>query len=154
MEQFKNSNRTVEEELTRERKFWKRNQICTAIVVVVVLFGLLGGSGLSVAPGAEELTMILHDDTELTVSYDAITDLELLEDVNYGVMYQGKDTRQGKSGTWENPQWGSYTLCVYASSDKSVRITTETGCYVVNLASDGETQQLYQLLQDKMPAAR
>ena len=154
MEQFKNSTRTVEEELSRERKFWRRNQICTAIVVVVVLFGLLGGSGISVAPGAEELTMILHDDTTQVIPYDAITDLELLEDARFGVMYEGKENRQGKSGTWENPQWGSYTLCVYTSSANAIRITTDEGAYVVNPASEAETQQLYQLLQDKMPASR
>ena len=87
MEQFKNSTRTVEEELTRERKFWRRNQICTAILVVVVLFGLLGGNSVSVAPGAEELTMILHDDSAQVIRYDTITDLELLEDAQFGIMY-------------------------------------------------------------------
>lgn len=154
MEQFQNPVRTVEEEMSREQKFWKRNQLWTVLVAMVVLFGLLGGNSLSVAPGAEELTLIMHDDSAQTIRYDAIAELELLEDADYGVMHQGKDTRQGKSGTWEYPQWGSYTLCVYASSNKVVRITTETGCYLVNLASDGETEQLFQLLQDKMPASR
>lgn len=154
MEQFQNPVRTVEEEMSREQKFWKRNQLWTVLVAMVVLFGLLGGNSLSVAPGAEELTLIMHDDSAQTIRYDAIAELELLEDADYGVMHQGKDTRQGKSGTWEHPQWGSYTLCVYASSNKVVRITTETGCYLVNLASDGETEQLFQLLQDKMPASR
>jgi DhnA family fructose-bisphosphate aldolase class Ia len=69
-------------------------------------------------------------------------------------MHQGKENRQGSSGIWENPQWGSYTLCVYASSDKAIRITTDADCYVVNLASEAETEQLYQLIQDKMPASR
>ena len=154
MEQFKNSTRTVEEELSRERKFWRRNQICTTILVAVVLFGILGRNSLSVAPGSEELTLMMHDGTAQTLDYSAVTDLELLEDVNFGVMYQGKDTRQGKSGTWEHPQWGSYTLCAYASSGSAIRIATDNGCYVVNLASDAETRQLYQLLQDKMPASR
>ena len=154
MEQVNHTNRTVQEELSRERKFWRRNQICTAILVVVVLFGLLGGSSISVAPGTDALTLIFLDDTAQTVRYSSITELELLEEADYGVMQDGKDTRQGKSGTWENPQWGSYTLCVYASSAKAVRITTDTGCYVVNLASDGETEQLYQILQERMPASR
>ena len=154
MEQLKNSTRTVEEEMSRERKFWRRNQICTAIVVVVLLFGVLGGKSLSVAPGVESLTLMLHDGTSQTVNYSTVTELELLENANYGVMYEGKETRQGSSGIWENPQWGTYTLCVYASSDKAIRITTDTDSYVVNLASDGETEQLYQLLQDKIPASR
>ena len=154
MEQFQNPVRTVEEEMSREQKFWKRNQLWTVLVAMVVLFGLLGGNSLSVAPGVESLSLMLHDGTSQTVNYSAVTELELLEDANYGVMYEGKDTRQGSSGIWEHPQWGTYTLCAYASSDKAIRITTDTHCYVVNLASDGETEQLYQLIQDKMPASR
>jgi hypothetical protein len=154
MEQFQNPVRTVEEEMSREQKFWKRNQLWTVLVAMVVLFGLLGGNSLSVAPGAEELTLIMHDDSAQTIRYDAIAELELLEDADYGVMHQGKDTRQGKSGTWEHPDWGSYTLCTYASCDRVVRITTEDRCYVVNLPSEEETDQLYQLIQDKMPESR
>ena len=154
MEQFQNPVRTVEEEMSREQKFWKRNQLWTVLVAMVVLFGLLGGNSLSVAPGAEELTLIMHDDSAQTIRYDAIAELELLEDADYGVMHQGKDTRQGKSGTWEHPQWGSYTLCVYASCDSAVRILTEDNCYVVNLPSEGETAQLYQLVLDRIPASR
>ena len=154
MEQFKNPARTMEEEMSRERKFWKRNQICTAIVVVVVLFGLLGGNSHSVAPGADLLTLTMHDDRAVTVSYSEITEAELLEDVQYGTVLEGKETRQGRSGTWETSQWGSYTLCVYNSCPDAIRIETQEGSYVVNLASEGETRQLYQLIQDKMPASR
>jgi hypothetical protein len=154
MEQFKNPARTMEEEMSRERKFWKRNQICTAIVVVVVLFGLLGGNSHSVAPGANLVTLTMHDDRAVTVSYREITEAELLEDVQYGTVLEGKETRQGRSGTWENSQWGSYTLCVYASWPDAIRMETQEGIFVVNLASEEETQQLYQLIQQKMPAAR
>ena len=154
MEQFKNPARTMEEEMSRERKFWKRNQICTAIVVVVILFGLLGGNSHSVAPGADLLTLTMHDDRAVTVSYSEITEAELLEDVQYGTVLEGRETRQGRSGTWETSQWGSYTLCVYNSCPDAICIETQEGSYVVNLASEGETRQLYQLIQDKMPASR
>ena len=155
MQENRKEVRTVQEVMVRERKYWKRNQVWALILAAaVVLFGLLGGSGVSVAPGADALTMTMHDGTTESVAYGDMTAAELLEEPDYGTVLEGKDTRAGKSGTWEHPQWGSYTLCVYASSNKVVRITTETGCYLVNLASDGETEQLFQLLQDKMPASR
>lgn len=154
MEQFKNPARTVEEEMSRERKFWKRNQICTVILVVAVLFGLLGGSSHSVAPGADLLTLTMHDDRTVTLSYGSITEAELLEDAQYGTVLEGKETRQGRSGTWETSQWGSYTLCVYNSCPDAIRVETQEGTYVVNMASEGETRQLYQLIQKKMPASK
>ena len=154
MEQLKNSTRTVEEELSRERKFWRRNQICTVIVVIVVLVGLLGGSSISVAPQATALTMTMHDGSTEVLNYADIVSADPLEYMDYGTLSAGKETRQGRSGIWDHPQWGSYTLCAYASCESAIFIQTEDRCYVVNLPSREETYQLYQLLQDKIPASR
>ena len=154
MQENRKQVRTVQEEMVRERKYWKQNQLWALVLAAVVLLNLVNGSGMSVAPGAEALLLTMHDGSTEVIAYEDITAAQLLENVDFGTAAEGKETRSGKSGTWVHPQWGSYTLCVYASSNKVVRITTETGCYLVNLASDGETEQLFQLLQDKMPASR
>ena len=143
METFKNPARTVEEEMSREQKFWKKNHLWTLLVLAgVVLWSLISGPGLSVAPGSDVLTLTDHNGKALSLDYSSITEVQLLEDVEYGTLLEGADQRSGKSGTWEHSQWGRYTLCVYASCPSAVRILTEDGCYVVNLASEGDTQQL------------
>lgn len=154
MQQNEKQARTVQEEMTRERKFWRQNQLWSVLLAVVVLFGMLGKSGLSVAPGASELMLTMHDGSTETVDYGSIAAVELVKQENPGTMTEGKETRQGKSGLWEHPDWGSCTLCVYGSCDSAVRILTEDRCFVVNLPSEAETAQLYQLIQDKMPASR
>ena len=147
MQENRKEVRTVQEEMVRERKYWKRNQVWALVLAAaVVLFGLLGGSGVSVAPGADALTMTMHDGTAQSLEYAAITQVELLEEPDYGTVIEGRDTRAGKSGAWDHPEWGRYTLCVYASCGQVLRLTTEDGCYVVNLPSGSETQQLYQLI--------
>ena len=155
METLKKQSRTVEEEMRRERNFWKQNQLWTLLLAgAVILFGILSGSGQSVAPGARELLLTMHDGSARVVEYADMLSAELLKNVAYGAVIEGKETRTGRSGTWEHPAWGSYTICTYASCDRVVRITTEVGSYVMNLASEEETRQLYQLIQDKMPASR
>ena len=154
MEKFKNTTRTVEEELSRERKFWKQNQLWSIVLAAVVLFGLLGKSGISVAPGPEELMLTMHDGSTAVVAYEAITSAQLLDTADYGTVTAGRETRYGSSGTWEHPQWGSYTLCAYASSSLCVRIETDHGSYVLNLPSEDETRQLFRLIQDRIPASR
>jgi len=154
MQAHKQQTRTVQEELAREQKFWKRNQLWTLLVAAVLLFSLIGGSRLSVAPGSAELILTMHDGETSAVAYDSITAAELLENPQYGTPVDGKDNRNGKSGTWEHPQWGTYTLCVYASCDRAVRIMVGQTCYVVNLGSPAETEQLYQIILDKIPASR
>ena len=154
MENYEHKNRTVQEELARERKFWKQNQIWSILLAVVVLFGMLGRSGISVAPKPEELMLSLHDGSTTVIDYESILSAELQEDPDFGILSEGKDTRNGKSGTWNHPQWGSYTLCVYSSCGTAVKLDTEEGIYVVNLPSEEETRQLYQLLADRIPASR
>lgn len=154
MQENRKQARTVQEEASRERKFWRQNQLWSALLAVVVLFGMMGRTGLSVAPGAAELLLTMADGSTETVEYSSIVSAELLENADYGTAAEGKQTRMGKSGTWEHPVWGSYTLCAYAACSSAVRITTEDRCYVVNLPSEEETDQLYQLIQDKLFASR
>jgi len=154
MQENKRQTRTVQEELAWERKFWRQNQIWSLLLVVVVAFGMLGRSGVSVAPGAAELLLTMHDGSTTVVEYDDMLSVELLDNPDYGTAAEGKETRTGKSGTWEHPRWGSYTLCVYDSCSQAVRIETDGHSYVVNLPSGEETLQLYRLIQEKLPASR
>lgn len=146
--------RTVAEEMVRERKFWRQNQIWSILLIVVVVFGMLGRSGVSVAPGAGELMLTMHDGSTAVVEYDDILSVELLNSPDYGSAAEGKETRTGKSGTWEHPQWGSYTLCVYGSCNLAVRIETNGAVYVANLPSGEETRQMYQIVLEKSPVSK
>lgn len=154
MEKSKNSARTVQEELSRERKYWRQNLIWTALLALLVFFGMLGTASPSVAPGAAGLTLTMHDGSTDTVDYSAIVSAVLSENTDYGTVIEGKDTRTGKSGSWEHPEWGNYTCCTYASCPLTVRISVETHTYVINLPSEAETRQLYQMIQDKLPASK
>lgn len=154
MKNTKHAARTVQEEVARERKFWKQNQLWSILLAVVILFGLFGRPGVSVAPGADEIMLSMHDGSTATVEYAGILSAELLDSPSYGSAAEGKETRTGKSGSWVHPQWGSYTLCVYDSCQSVVRMETEEHCYVINLPSEEETRQLYQLILDKLPASR
>lgn len=154
MEENRKQVRTVAEEMARERKFWRQNQIWSILLVVVVLFGILGRSGVSVAPGAGELMLTMHDGSTAVVEYEDIVCAELLSSPDYGSATEGKETRTGKSGTWEHPRWGSYTLCVYGSCNLAVRIETDGATYVANLPSEEETRQLYQIVLEKSPVSQ
>ena len=154
MQENRKQARTFQEEIARDRKYWKQNQIWALVLAAVVLLNLLGGSGLSVATGPDRITLTMHDGSLRPIPYDSITGVQLLESPQYGTMIQGKETRQGSSGTWEHPQWGSYTLCVYASSGCALRLLTEADSYVISLGSAGETRQLYQIILEKSAASR
>lgn len=154
MQENKKQERTVQEEMARERKYWKQNQIWALVLAAVVLLNLLGGSAFSVATGPEALTLTLHDGKTCPIPYSSITEVQLLDEPQYGTMLEGKQTRQGNSGTWEHPEWGQYTLCTYSSSSCAVWIRSDSQCYVANLSSSAETQQLYQIILEKSPVSK
>lgn len=153
MDENKNEARSVREEMFREQTFWKRNFLWSVLLIVAVLvFSLFRGSGLSVAPAASELMLTLHDGSAVAIPYGQITEAELLEQPEFGTMLEGKDDLRGKSGHWEHPEWGTYTLCVYRSSDKVVRLVAGGQIYAVSLASAADTEQLYGIILEKSPA--
>ena len=154
MQENRRKERTFQEEVARERKYWKQNRIWTLVLAAAIVLSVLFGPGFSVAPGPEELTLTMHDGEVCTIAYSSITQARLLDENEYGTMVEGEQTRQGKSGTWEHPEWGKYTLCTYSSSDCVVWILAEGECYVVNLSSPEETQQLYQIIQEKSPVSQ
>lgn len=154
MQENRKQTRTVQEEMARERKYWKQNQVWALVLAAVVLLNLLGGSGFSVAPGPGELMLTMHDGKTCTVPYSSITEVRLLEEPQYGTMLEGKQTRQGSSGTWQHPEWGNYILCAYSSSDCAVWFLAEGQCYVTSLSSSAETRQLYQIILEKSPVSQ
>ena len=155
MKNMKSTTGTMEEEVSKVQKYWKKNFLWTMLLLgAIFVWCFITGPGLSVATGAETLTLTGHDGWTVSVSYDSIEEAELLEEPWYGTMVDGTDQKNGRSGIWEHPQWGSYTLCTYGSCTSAVRLQTREGCFLVNLASREETLQLYQLIQDKMPVSR
>ena len=154
MQENRKQERTVQEEIARERKYWKQNQLWALVLAAVVLLNLLGGSGFSVAPGPAELPLTMHDGNTSTIPYSSITEVQLLESPQFGMMIEGKETRQGNSGTWEHPEWGRYILCTYSSSSCAVWILSDSQCYVANLSSPVETRQLYQIILEKSPVSK
>ena len=155
MQKNENRAKTLKEELDSEQKYWRKNSLWTILIFVgIFLWSYLNAPGLSVVPGADALSLTDHNGQVVTVAYSEITEAELMEEPQYGTMLTGTDQKDGKTGTWEHPQWGSYTLCVYNSCPSAVRIQSGENCYVINLASRNETEQLYQLIQEIMPASK
>ena len=144
MQENRKQARTVAEEMVRERNFWRQNQIWSILLIVVVVFGMLGRSGVSVAPGAGELLLTMHDGSTAVVEYDDMLSVELLSTPDYGSVTEGKETRTGKSGTWEHPRWGSYTLCVIPGNSKAILVKMDSTTAVFCCTTDEKTQTLFE----------
>ena len=139
-------NTTLQEEMVRQQKYWKKNHIWTVLILLAVLiYTVIAGPAITVAADREHLKLDMPNHA-VVLPYDSITAASLEKSVDYGVCSVGKDARQYKCGTWENEAWGSYTLCVYTAAEQCVVLETTTGRYVVNMASDADTERLYEMI--------
>ncbi|MBQ7978516.1 MAG: hypothetical protein IJ248_02025 [Candidatus Methanomethylophilaceae archaeon] len=82
--------------------------------------------------------------------YDKIQDLELDPDFDKGTRVAGYGTPTICSGTFNNGQFGNYTLASYTKVDPCIFFQYEGHYYAFNQASDEQTQQTYDMLKAKL----
>lgn len=140
---------TLDEELKRQRRYWKRDLICSLVVVAVVLvISLFRGSAPVISPGEFQLTVQAPDGQISYADYAEVTAVSLLDTADYGTCLEGESTGRYFYGSWENEAWGEYDLCVYAKVPVCLVIESgSAGTLVVNCSSAEETEQLFELLQ-------
>lgn len=128
------------------------------IVIVLVAFTLFsflrGGSGIS--PDFQEDSLTIHGPNKfsITVQYDQIAHMELVELSDPGNMLSGGENRSCRWGTWERDDWGSYFLCALKKVDTAISITTLEGERVVFNYQDRDTTEsildmFHELLADR-----
>lgn len=140
---------TLDEELKRQKRYWKRDLICSLVVVAVVLvISLFRGNAPVISPGETQLTVQAPDGQVSYADYAEVTAVSLLDGADYGTCLEGESTGRYLYGSWESAAWGRYTLCVYAKVPACLVIESgSAGTLVVNCSSEEETNQLYELLQ-------
>lgn len=142
---------TLDEELKRQKRYWKRDLICSLVVIAVVLVvSLFRGNAPVISPGESQLTVQAPDGQVFSVAYADVTAASLLTGSSYGSCLEGKGTGRYLYGRWENEAWGEYDLCVYAKVPACLVIESgSAGTLVVNSNSEAETQQLFELLKTR-----
>ena len=139
--------RSVREEAAREHKFWKRNVLWSLLVLAALFaYSLAVGPKIAVEVLQEEIRLTMEDKSVHTIRISEIIDMELVENPDYGTCETGSDKRQSRSGTWQNECWGEYILCAYDSCNSCIVVQTGEGTVVFNLASDIDTEQMYQTI--------
>ena len=139
----------LDEELKRQKRYWKRDLICSlAVVVIVFVVGFFRGNVPVLSPGETQLTVQAPDGQVYCIDYTDVTAVSLLSGCSYGTCREGKDAGKYFYGRWENEAWGEYDLCVYAKVPCCLVIASGSAdTLVVNGSSEEETEQLGELLE-------
>ena len=84
------------------------------------------------------------------VGYEFIDAVEYREDFDFGVRNMGFGSAKLSIGNFRNDEFGNYTLYAYTGSDSAVVIKSGEHILVITGEDAGETQILFQTLQQKV----
>ncbi len=134
------------------RKVDKVARKITAILVPIILLGtlfLMFTGNVTVEYGDTSFTVSATYGNDLTVEYTAIDNLEYRETLDVGSRVLGFASAKLSHGTFQNKEFGNYSLFAYTGKSGAVVLTVDQNTLVIVGKTPAETKEIYQKLLTK-----
>ncbi len=125
----------------------------TAVVVPIILIGtaiLMFTGNIEVHCGESSLQINATYWADLEVDYSEIDALEYREALDTGMRTNGFGSPRLAMGTFQNDEFGPYTLYAYAGAEEYIVLKSGEKALVIGLKDAEETRALYQMLLAKL----
>ncbi len=129
----------------------------TLIITVIILALMFSGAFL--IGNSDNITYDYNDNSfsvnaalwsDITVSYDNIESIELLDKCEDGWRTNGFGGLKVLLGSFENSQFGNYTRYTYNKCDSCVYLLVSGNVLILNGETKEETEKIYHTLKDKI----
>lgn len=131
-----------------------RNNSILMCVIILALFFFFSGNRTNetvyVLSKEDAISITGCTGEKISVSYQELTSIEILDDIDFGKTVDGTDTNRGAAGLWENERWGEYHLFILHKAKKYIVLTTQEDVVVFNYESTAVTENLYHALCELM----
>lgn len=87
---------------------------------------------------------------DILVEYDDIDSVKFIEDFNAGKKINGFNSARLLLGTFENNEFGRYTVFAYTRTKSAVVITSDGKTLVINDLDKQSTKEIYEKIADKI----
>lgn len=128
----------------------------TALAAIIPAIAVLGFAGILMCTG--EIAVTCQDNTisitadyyeDLNVSLDSVTEITYRESLDKGARTMGFGSPRLSMGTFQNDEFGNYTLYSYTGCDAAIVIRGGEKILVINAKTPAETQALYECLLEQ-----
>lgn len=125
----------------------------TAVVVPLILIGTMvlmftGNMNFSFEETSFTITASYHPDLE--VDYSEIDSIEYRESFDVGIRTYGFGSARLSMGTFQNDEFGNYTLYAYTGNKAAVVLKSEEKVLVIKGKTESATKKIYQELLEKV----
>lgn len=125
----------------------------TAIMAPAILAGvavLMFTGNIEVTYGAQDFRIVASYSDDLTVKYDEVESIEYRETFRVGVREIGFGSPRLSTGTFNNEEFGRYTLYAYTQGDGAVVLKKGDKVLVIVGKTAEETKAIYDALAAKI----
>ncbi len=128
---------------------WKAVLGTVVIVAVFALFGFrAGGEVVRVVVEENDFVIRWSEDYEERFLKEKILSVDLTEEFDFGEPVDPIAEGKYLVGTWNNTEYGPYSLAVKKSTKAYVLAETVDGVYVFNYENEKQTRALYDALME------
>ena len=125
------------------------SNILVFLVALFLLSSLRDHSTTTISFDDDTFTLGAPESFSLTIEYDQVKALELVEQPDSGTAISGAENRKCRWGDWENNTWGQHTQCVLKKLDTAILlITSDEKKVLFNYESDEATASMHQMLTE------
>ena len=122
------------------------------IIVGVTIFrwNLSGGNSVTTEVDHTQIGIVVNNEDAVFIPFDEITDITLVENMDYGTQITGYSDEKYLYGQYENKTLGLYELMAFKNVASCIEIKTRENIYVYNLSSASKTEAQYKKIISKM----
>jgi len=117
----------------------------TVVLITLMVMVIFDSPVTIVGSFDETLLTVTSPKLNLTINHTSVVSAQLIDMPQFGTMVgDGYQQDAYRAGTWENEQWGCYTLCVIPTNQKCILVEVlNEGFVVFSCTTDDETNTLF-----------
>ena len=127
-----------------KRSFWLNTAIVLILIVGATLYSMFGGnSGSSLDMREDGITLSGPGEFTVSVEFADVASIEFREEFDRGNCIDGGSEKSYSYGTWENEEFGTYTLHVLTKVEACIVMTETDGDIVVFNIESADTTKAF-----------
>lgn len=128
-------------------------KVISALIMVVVIIIIMamqaGGGSAAYEMDDTQLAVACLDRLPVFIPYDTITNVQVAETFAMDRTIESTDWNSGWCGTYENEEYGEFTLYAYSTCGIYIVVEHEDGVLIFNAKNQKETNAAYEELIEK-----
>lgn len=122
------------------------------VVIIIIILVMQIGSGGTIAYEMDEnqLAVVCMDRSPVFIPFGTIIWTELVDTFQMGNMVEAAEWDAGWCGTYENEEYGVFTLYAYSDPGVYIVVKHENGVLIFNDRSQKATNAAYEELLERM----